>query len=112
MHVHGENVDPHTRCAHYHTTVDIIAIKMRCCGRFYACYDCHSSLAGHPPARWTSAELGERAVLCGACRHALTIEEYLDCGYRCPACQAQFNPRCALHHHLYFDAHVLPRRRG
>jgi uncharacterized CHY-type Zn-finger protein len=33
----------------------------------------------------------------------LTIRQYLNCQAVCPACWARFNPRCALHYHLYFE---------
>src|SRR5712664_59058 len=39
--VRGVEVDAQTRCVHYRSTVDIVAIKMRCCGVYYACKDCH-----------------------------------------------------------------------
>ena len=39
----GVNLDPQTRCEHYHGPTDIIAIKMKCCGRYYACKECHVS---------------------------------------------------------------------
>jgi uncharacterized CHY-type Zn-finger protein len=35
--VNGLNLDPHTRCAHFNSPTDIIAIKMKCCGADYAC---------------------------------------------------------------------------
>ncbi|HEY6386383.1 MAG TPA: CHY zinc finger protein [Candidatus Acidoferrum sp.] len=41
----GLNLDPQTRCAHYHGPSDIISIKMKCCGIYYACKDCHEALA-------------------------------------------------------------------
>src|SRR3954467_2097326 len=45
--VHGRALDAQTRCAHWHSPLDIIAIKMRCCGAYYACRECHDELAGH-----------------------------------------------------------------
>ncbi|MBI4512762.1 MAG: hypothetical protein HY702_01510 [Gemmatimonadetes bacterium] len=101
--VHGRLVDAHTRCVHYDGPRDIVAIKFRCCGRYYACYSCHEELESHPAARWARGEFGERAVLCGACGAELTINAYLACGYRCPSCGAGFNPGCARHHPLYFE---------
>lgn len=101
--VRGINVDEATRCAHWHSARDVIAIKMRCCGEYYACYECHAALAGHETAVWPREEWGTRAVLCGICGGELTIREYLASGYRCPACGAEFNPGCRNHHHLYFE---------
>lgn len=102
----GINVDAHTRCAHYHSAVDVIAIKIRCCGEYYACIACHAALAAHAPEVWPATEWDRRAILCGVCRSELTIHAYFESGAACPVCRAAFNPRCALHHHLYFD---LPR---
>ena len=45
--VRGVELDAQTRCGHYHGSTDIIAIKMKCCGEYYACKDCHIELAGH-----------------------------------------------------------------
>ncbi len=102
--VHGLNLDPQSRCLHYHSPLDIIAIKMKCCGLFYACKDCHDALANHPLAPWPHSEQHEAAILCGACRSILSISAYLACNSICPACHAPFNPRCSNHHHFYFAA--------
>ncbi|MBL6936226.1 MAG: hypothetical protein ISS15_13775 [Alphaproteobacteria bacterium] len=102
--VHGVALDSQTRCAHWHSTLDIIAIKMKCCGAYYACKDCHDALAGHDAAVWPRAEFGETAVLCGACGVELSVRQYLDCGNACPACGAAFNPGCRNHYHFYFEA--------
>ena len=40
-------MDAETRCVHYRSALDIIAIKMACCGVYYACKDCHAALADH-----------------------------------------------------------------
>ena len=45
--VSGIGLDSQNRCAHYSSALDIISIKMRCCGIYYACEDCHEALAGH-----------------------------------------------------------------
>jgi len=101
--VHGRTVGDKTRCAHYNSELDIIAVKFKCCGLYYPCYECHREAAGHEAVRWPAADRGEKAVLCGACRNELTIEEYLSCGHVCPFCGARFNPGCSSHRHLYFD---------
>jgi uncharacterized CHY-type Zn-finger protein len=102
--VKGIELDPQTRCAHWHGALDIIAIKMRCCGTYYACRECHDELAGHPVQVWPAAEWGQPAILCGACGVELSVHDYLACESRCPACGAPFNPGCRRHHHLYFAA--------
>jgi uncharacterized CHY-type Zn-finger protein len=110
--VRGIDVDAETRCVHYHSELDIVAIKMRCCGAYYACKDCHTALAGHANANavWPQGEWEERAVLCGACGVEMTTREYLDCESRCPACGAGFNPGCRKHHHFYFEVGEGPEK--
>lgn len=100
----GLDLDLQTRCVHWHSERDIIAIRMRCCGTYFACRECHEALAGHDTQVWPKAEWDQPAVLCGACGHELTIREYLACDSRCPACGSAFNPGCKSHHHLYFEA--------
>jgi GMP synthase (glutamine-hydrolysing) len=101
--VKGIDLDEQTRCAHYHKPEDIVAIKMKCCGDYYACKDCHEALAGHAIQVWPLGEWDRRAVLCGCCRSELTIRQYLESGSRCPECQTGFNPACRNHYHLYFE---------
>ncbi len=100
--VAGLDLDPQTRCAHWHSDLDVIAIRMACCGEYYACRDCHDALAGHPAQVWPAEAWDTPAILCGACKAELTIRQYLACNDRCPACGAAFNPGCRLHRHLYF----------
>ena len=102
--VHGLSLDHETRCAHWASPLDIIAIKMRCCGAYYACRDCHDALADHPAQVWAVEDFDTPAVLCGACGAELSVAEYLACDSRCPRCGAGFNPGCAKHKHLYFAA--------
>jgi len=101
--VYGVSLDGETRCAHYHGPRDIIAVKLHCCGEYYACKECHDELADHRLSQWPRDAFGTRAVLCGACGSELTIDEYLRCQNRCPACGGAFNPRCSNHHHYYFS---------
>ena len=100
--VRGIDLDAETRCAHYKTPRDILAIKMKCCGVYYACKDCHEALAGHASEVWPRGEWNELAVLCGACGHEMSIAQYMGSGYACPACGADFNPGCRNHYHFYF----------
>jgi uncharacterized CHY-type Zn-finger protein len=101
--VRGIDVDPQTRCAHYHLLVDVIAIKMKCCGEYYACKECHDALADHPVQVWPRNEWDKKAILCGVCGHELTINEYMQGDNHCPKCAAQFNPGCRNHYHFYFE---------
>ena len=102
MHVYGQTTDDMTRCVHYATAFDIVAIKFKCCGRYYPCFQCHADGETHPAERWPEAEWSEQAILCGQCRTELTITEYRR-ATACPSCGAAFNERCSLHAHLYFD---------
>jgi uncharacterized CHY-type Zn-finger protein len=100
--IYGKTVDEQTRCVHYATPVDVIAIRFACCLRYYPCHLCHEETADHATSQWPIDRRGERAVLCGVCRTELTIEEYLAVD-ACPHCHAEFNERCWLHTHLYFQ---------
>ena len=101
--VYGEGVDANTRCAHYHGAQDVVALRFKCCGRWYPCRLCHDASERHAAAVWPRHERGERAVLCGACGYRLRIAEYLSAGSKCSCCGAAFNPGCANHYHLYFE---------
>ncbi|RYL94104.1 CHY zinc finger protein [Sporolactobacillus sp. THM19-2] len=101
--VHGVNTDNETRCRHYHSLLDIVAIKFKCCGEYYSCYSCHEELAGHKAQPWPPESFDQHAVMCGSCKYEMTIREYLGCQAHCPSCGAAFNPGCALHYPLYFE---------
>ena len=101
--VHGLELDPQTLCAHWHSPRDVIAIKMRCCGEYYSCRQCHDALAGHPAVVWPASEWDQPAILCGVWAQEQTVREYLDGENHCPTCGAAFNPGCKTHHHLYFE---------
>lgn len=101
--VYGIGVDTETRCAHWHGELDIIAIKFKCCGDWYSCFDCHATIAKHAAEVWPAGEFAETAILCGACGHQLAINDYLKCDATCPRCDSRFNPGCAKHYHLYFE---------
>ena len=101
--VNGVGIDPQSRCAHYHSSLDIIAIKFKCCSRWYPCFECHSETADHQPATWPIDERDVKAILCGICGHQLTIAEYFRSGSACSSCHSQFNPGCENHYDLYFE---------
>ena len=104
LEVRGVDLDRQARCVHYNSAIDIIAIKMKCCGVYYACKDCHEALAGHEIQVWPKNEWVEKAVVCGRCRIELTIADYMANEHRCPVCGAGFNPGCEKHYHFYFDS--------
>jgi uncharacterized CHY-type Zn-finger protein len=101
--VMGKPIDHQTRCIHYHTVNDIIAIKFKCCDQYYPCYSCHEETAGHAVEQWPKHQWNCKAILCGNCKHQLTIEEYMRCDNQCPQCKALFNPNCKMHYQLYFE---------
>jgi len=99
----GRTVDDQTRCVHYSSPTDVVAIKFRCCSSYYPCFLCHRDYANHAAEQWPADEWQEKAILCGVCQSEHTINTYLaaDC---CPCCGAVFNEGCRLHRHLYFQA--------
>lgn len=104
----GQVVDGQTRCAHYRTVLDIIAIRFFCCDEYYPCHRCHDEVPGqHPAIPWPPELHDARALLCGACGAQLTIAEYLGTP-DCPGCGARFNPGCKLHAGLYFQSGTAP----
>jgi uncharacterized CHY-type Zn-finger protein len=100
--IRGVDVDCETRCRHYDSDRDVIAIRFPCCGEYYACHACHAAVADHEAERWSAGAREERAVLCGICGSELPIAEYLDSDHTCPDCGAPFNPGCANHYGRYF----------
>lgn len=98
-------VDQATRCVHYHLPLDIVALKIKCCGRYFPCHRCHGT--DHELVPWSQGDLdaGELVVLCGECRQEMTFEQYRQ--NSCIRCHAPFNPKCAQHYHIYFT--LLPQ---
>lgn len=106
--VRGLGLDAQSRCAHWHGPTDVVAIRMACCGVYYACIDCHTALADHPAQPWPATSGDARAVLCGACGHEMSIAAYLSSGSQCPACAHPFNPGCQRHWPHYFTLPLVP----
>jgi uncharacterized CHY-type Zn-finger protein len=98
----GVGVDAETRCLHYNSPVDVVAIRFPCCDTFFPCHACHDDCTDHDAERWPADRFDADAVLCGACEGTLTVAEYLDCEHDCPHCGASFNPGCAAHADRYF----------
>lgn len=101
--VKGKTVDEQTRCTHYHSPLDVIAIKFKCCGTYYPCFYCHEETAGHKAEVWSKKEFETKAILCGVCQQEMTINQYQHSNYQCPGCSTSFNPKCSNHYHLYFE---------
>ena len=100
--VKGVQVDEESRCAHYHSKVDVVALQFACCEVYYGCYQCHQELADHPPEKWGKDERDREAILCGHCKNTMTIATYLGVN-ECPSCGHAFNDGCANHYPLYFE---------
>lgn len=96
-------IDKETRCKHYHSEKDRIAIKFYCCKQYFPCYLCHQEKGCGATVVWPSGKFTEKAILCGTCGDELTIEQYLSNASSCPTCNAAFNPGCSIHKHLYFE---------
>ena len=101
--VKGKVTDDQTRYVHYHSQLDVIAIKFKCCDEYYPCYECHAEEAGHRSEVWEKKDFDTKAILCGVCGNEMTIQDYLTANNRCPHCNSAFNPNCNKHHHLYFE---------
>lgn len=101
--VKGKTIDNKTRCIHYHSALDIIAIKFKCCNTYYPCFQCHQESVNHTAQVWLKADFDNHAILCGNCMSEMTIQQYKTSNYTCPNCLALFNPKCVLHDHLYFE---------
>ena len=101
--IKGKTVDNETRCVHYHSPLDIIAIKFKCCSNYYPCYYCHQEETSHNTEVWAKNEFDTKAVLCGICKMEMTITEYINSSYTCPSCYGKFNSKCSNHYHYYFE---------
>ncbi|CAM4272370.1 CHY zinc finger protein [Weissella hellenica] len=95
--IYGLALDDDGRCQHYHTQRDVVALACDQCQQFFACYLCHNALKDHSfvPTNEASTE-----ILCGHCRHVMNFQAYSK-GV-CPECHYAFNPKCKLHHDVYF----------
>lgn len=83
MKIHGIDVDPQGRCAHWHSECDVVANTCGACHKLWACSLCHDELADH---RFVGVDKHLRSVMCGPC----------------PSCGHPFNPGCKLHENVYF----------
>src|SRR5690625_7758669 len=75
--VYGRPVDDQTRCVHYATELDIVALKFGCCEQYYPCFQCHDETADHPRKPWPRNRSNEPAILCGTCKSELLVTEYM-----------------------------------
>lgn len=101
--VKGNVIDNETRCSHYHTEKDRVAIKFYCCKTYFSCYLCHKEAGCGQLQTWPKNKFNQKGILCGACGEEMTINAYLKSSDNCPNCQAAFNPNCSVHKHYYFS---------
>lgn len=99
--INGLLVDNESRCQHYHTVLDIVALKCFQCQKYYACYQCHDSLEDHKFRAYPCQLKEDKVLICGVCRQEMTIEEYQE-AVACPNCHSSFNPACSKHYDIYF----------
>lgn len=105
--VHGLGLKSDLRCAHYSTSLDIVAIQFKCCEKFYACIKCHDAHQKHKADRWIVEDRNKKAIQCGKCASLISIKAYLTGAFKCPCCKSQFNPRCKSHYAYYFDEGLI-----
>ncbi|MBU5467849.1 hypothetical protein KQI49_13550 [Virgibacillus sp. MSJ-26] len=96
-------IDNETRCKHYHSELDRVALKFYCCESYFPCFQCHIEYGCGASDVWPKDHFDKKAVMCGTCGQEITINEYLNGSNQCPHCAAAFNPGCSLHAHLYFE---------
>lgn len=104
--VRGLAVDALTRCAHYDSERDVIAIRFACCDSYFPCHACHDAVTEHASEVIPREAFDDPGVLCGNCASKLTVREYAACENSCPDCGAEFNPGCKSH----WDRYFAPRR--
>ncbi|WP_298867003.1 CHY zinc finger protein [uncultured Microbacterium sp.] len=99
--VRGAAVDAQGRCVHYRSAVDLVALRFHCCGDWYPCFRCHDEAVAHERTVWPAEDADAVVALCGVCGSVMSRAAYQAVS-ACPSCGAAFNPRCELHHDLYF----------
>ncbi|HLQ82327.1 MAG TPA: CHY zinc finger protein [Pseudogracilibacillus sp.] len=100
--INGKVIDDETRCEHYASKKDIIAIKFYCCEEYYPCYKCHEESVAHQIKAWPKEKFNEQAIFCGVCKSEFSIEAYLN-QQTCPTCSSVFNENCRFHASIYFE---------
>ena len=103
--MYGKCIGNETRCIHWNSDLDIIAIKFACCNEYYPCYPCHIEREkDHKPKQWIKDKWNTtKTILCGKCKHQFTINEFNNCNNVYFNCNSKFNPGCRNHYHLHFN---------
>ena len=68
----------------------------------YTHLQCHDSLEEHSFRAYPCQLKQDKVLICGVCRHEMTIEEYQE-AVACPNCHSAFNPACSKHYEIYFE---------
>lgn len=100
--IYGELLDHESRCRHYHTVLDIVALKCWSCRRYYACYQCHDQFECHDFTPYPRTRKEDKVVICGVCHKEMSIASYEEAS-ACPRCGSAFNPACHKHKEIYFS---------
>lgn len=48
----GALLDDKTRCVHYHSPLDVVALQCYHCRTFYPCFECHNEQEDHTFMPW------------------------------------------------------------
>lgn len=108
--IKGILVDEDSRCKHWHSKLDVIALKFKCCPAvYYSCYSCHEETnpADHVVEKYDLvADKNKNLVICGICKTEMTFDQYKnleeDGILKCYNCKSHFNPGCKYHYQAYF----------
>ncbi|SQA00231.1 zinc finger protein [Staphylococcus aureus] len=100
--VYGSLIDTETRCRIILPKKILLQLNLNVVINTIHAISAIMSLKKHAIKRWSEPSFNEKAILCGVCKHELTINEYMMVE-RCPNCQSRFNNRCKYHYHIYFE---------
>ncbi len=106
MNFNGKPKDEHGRCQHYADTHDVVSYRFACCDGWWPCHECHEETATHRARPWPASRFDKPSVLCGACKAAFRVPDYVaaaDKETSCPECKAAWNPGCKPHWPRYFE---------
>ena len=86
----GVEIETHreSRCKHYHSKLDVLALESSCCNKFYSCVKCHDEMENHAMIPWDSdTSLNRHALLCGVCEKTFSIRTWDMYNYICLSSQ-------------------------
>lgn len=77
---------------YWHSSLDVIAIDLRCCYKYSPSSSCHELKAKEEHEVYPKTAFSRKAILCGVCCHEISINDYLTSSNTFPNCKASFNP--------------------